>query len=130
VLQHNDHYPPGWFDRPLFGFRVSLRYRLWIAFFAFMPGLALGGRFPAPNALLECSFQPDRLLVLLKQIRKRLVGELLKGLACVIGDSLDGLPRLIIELDPLADHQRFAPPADRLPAIFLIRQSTAQGPVS
>jgi hypothetical protein len=42
-----------------------------------MPGLALPGRLPLPNALLECSFQPDRLLVLLKQIRERLVGELL-----------------------------------------------------
>jgi hypothetical protein len=68
--------------------------------------------------------------VLLEEIRECLVRELLEGLAGVIGDSLDGLSCLVIELDALADHQRFAPLTDRLPAIFLIRQSTAHGPVS
>lgn len=53
------------------------------------------------HALLERRLQPDWLFALLEQILERLVSELLKAFAAVVGYGLDRFPRIVIELDSL-----------------------------
>jgi hypothetical protein len=78
---------------------------------------------PSDNALLERGLQAHRLLVLLKEILERLVGELLKGAAALSGNGIDSLPRIVIELHSLAGHNW--PDLSRLRSDIIQRRASA-----
>jgi hypothetical protein len=61
--------------------------------------LAAGG-----NACLKGRLEAYRLVVLLQEVSEGRAGYLLKALTSLACDCLNRLPRLVIELDALADH--------------------------
>src|SRR5205807_743915 len=58
------------------------------------------------GALAQRRFQVGRAAMLLEQIAERLVRELLKIHHAIARQQIDGLPSGVIELNPLARHQR------------------------
>jgi hypothetical protein len=62
------------------------------------------------GALSEASaqggFQVGRTVMLLQKVPEGFFGQLLEGDHAVAGKQINGLPRFIVELDPLSGHQR------------------------
>jgi hypothetical protein len=57
------------------------------------------------HTLLQGRHDAHGLLMFLEQVSERFVGQLLKALALLAHDGLDGLPSLVIELNALAGHR-------------------------
>ena len=58
------------------------------------------------EALAQGGFQVGRPVMLAQKVAKGFLGQLLEGHHAVAGKQIDGLPRFIVELDPLSPHQR------------------------
>jgi hypothetical protein len=61
----------------------------------------------APSeALAQGGFQVGRPVMLAQKVAERFLSQVLKAHHAVTGKQIDGLPRFILELDPLSAHQR------------------------
>jgi hypothetical protein len=63
-----------------------------------------------PKALTQGGFQVGRPVMLAQKVAKGFLGQVLEGHHAVAGKQIDGLPRFIVELDPLPGIS--APPVD------------------